>query len=469
MEYGGMRALASPSYCRPLRFMNRVLSFCGIAAIAFSFRIQSAQGEEKANPGRVCDRNGIVLMEVGKGTEGTRIFNYPLKALGAQLLSGLDPAILPQPGETVYLTIDARAQAAAEKALRAVSRGCAVVMDSDNGDILAMASVPSFDPNARDLSVLKNDPTDPLRNRAISAVPPGATFLPVTALAGLAAGLRGFQQDCTGSVLIGNRMMKCWIADKDGGHGRQGLAEGMKNSCNTFWYQYGVATGIVKIDSIASLLGLGLLTGIPLKDEAPGVIPGTEWLKKINPRAEWTDGLTANTAIGQGDVLVTPLQMTVVAAAIGNEGSIWQPRLVDRIVRRDGKMTETKKTIRARLADAGIPRQDVEIVRESMRQSVNESDGNARKAATPGFAVAGRTGTSQIWRSGQRDNVTAFIGSADSAKGHYAFSVFVEGAKSGGGVAAPLAARILAGLESKEKPAAMDPAVGSFNFVDAVE
>lgn len=420
-----------------------------------------------ADIGKICDRNGVLLIEISRDAEGGVTKKHPLKAFAAHLLSDLSPGVLPQPGETVYLTLDARAQMAAELALRAIPRGCAILVDPANGDILAMASVPSFDPGAVDEYVLRNDETAPLLNRATSAFAPGATFLPVTALAGLSAGLRSFEHTCTGSLPLDNKVMKCWIADKGGGHGPQTLAAGLKNSCNTFFYSYAIAAGPEKISSIAELLGFGKLSGLPLENEAPGVMGDEKYLAEVSPLEKWSEGYTATMSIGQGMVLTTPLQMASLAATIANGGTVHQLRLVDRVAGPGGTVAGKETITRARLMDAGVSLEDLGVLRDAMFASVNNSGGNAQKGQAPGFRVAGRTGTAQFWRNGKKDNHTAFVGFADSGKYHYAFSVFVQGAKSGGGVAAPLVARILASVE-KSDPAPLEPAKGSFDFIEAL-
>jgi cell division protein FtsI/penicillin-binding protein 2 len=141
---------------------------------------------------------------------------------------------------------------------------------------------------------------------------------------------------------------------------------------------------------------------------------------------------------------------------------------VDRIERRDGTVSREAPPIRTNLEKAGLHAEDLEVVREAMRWSVSP-EGNARKGAIPGFQVGGRTGTAQIWRNGaKKDNLTAFVGFAASEKARYAFSVLVQGAKSGGGVAAPLAARIIASI-GKDEPGPLDPAKGAFDFVESLE
>jgi penicillin-binding protein 2 len=412
--------------------------------------------------GKVCDRNGVVLMEVERGSDGKVTKRYPFKALAAHLLYGLN--VLPEGGETIYLTIDSRVQMAAERTLRVVSRGCAVVVDPKSGDVLAMASVPSFDPGAFDEAALRADETEPLLNRAASAYCPGATFLPVTALAGLRQGLRDFSNDCTGLFPIGNKVMKCWIADKGSSHGVQKLPEALKNSCGPFFFAYGIAAGPEAIISTAEVYGLGKLSGLPLREEATGLVSVKKYLAEASPNETWSDGYTANTAIGQGMVLVTPLQMASFAANLAKGGDLKKLRLVERIVRRDGSVSREEPAVLATVEDSGLQESDLETVREAMRTSVAPG-GNAQKGAIPGFKVGARTGVSQFWRNGKRDNQTWFVGFAASAKEDYVFCVMVQGAKSGGGVAAPLAARIISSA-LKEEAAPLEAAAGSFDRVD---
>ena len=407
-------------------------------------------------------------MTVSRDAEGRITRTFPFRALAAHVLSELTP--LPQPGETIFLTLDAGIQSAVEETLRQVPRAGAVVMDPATGDILAMASVPSFDPGTSDRTALEQDETQPLRNRTTSAYAPGATFLPITLLAGFSAGLRDFQHTCIGSFTLGTRAMRCWIYGKDGRHGPQTFEEGMKNSCNTFFYQLGIAAGPEKLAETAEFLGLGRPSGIPLTNEAAGVVPSPALLKSLSPNETWTPGYTATTAIGQGMTLTTPLQMTVVAATLANGEAVFPPRLVEKTVSADGTVTRTEPAPRGQLQDIGIQPADGEVVRSGMHDSVNAPGGNAQKGKAEGFIVAGRTGTAQFWRSGQKDNHTAFLGFAitEDKKATYAFYVFVQGAKSGGGVAAPLAAQILESL-AQSTPRAFKPAKGAFRFVEKVE
>src|SRR5438132_1082722 len=197
----------------------------------------------------------------------------------------------PMQGANVYLTIDARIQAIAEEAIRSVARGAAVVVDPNNGDVLAMVSVPSFDPNtfipsikAKDWKALQKDESDPLVNRAISALPPGSTFKLITAMAGLRKKLANAHFTCSGGVSYGDHYFKCWVAEKHYTHGTLGLADAIKVSCDAFFYQYGNAAGIQSIDEVGKMLGLGDESGVKLTGEQPGILPGPEWMQVYHPQ-----------------------------------------------------------------------------------------------------------------------------------------------------------------------------------------
>jgi len=417
--------------------------------------------------------------EVLKGQPGVRIMQRNVKGVIDGEVSRREPV----QGSNVFLTIDARIQYFAEQAMRSVGRGAAVVVNPKTGDILAMASVPSYDPNvfipsiaAKEWNVLTSDETNPLLNRAISAYAPGSTYKIPIALAGLRAGIGNRAFTCTGGVTYGDKFMKCWIFDKGGAHGTIGLSDAIKISCNAFFYQYGNAAGIDQIVAVGNMLGLGQKTGLPLSGESPGVLPSREWLAAANPRERWTSGRTANTAIGQGDVLASPLQMAMVTAAVANGGTVFYPRLVDRIVSQDGQaVSQEPARVRANLlTDGGLTPEQIEKVRRGMWEVVNEGGGTAGRARIKNFAVAGKTGTAQFWRSGVKDNHTWFIAFAPYDDPEYAVVVFVQGAKSGGGVSAPIAAKILDDIHkmTEEKPiqlAALSPAAGNFRFVESID
>jgi len=382
-----------------------------------------------------------------RGKPGTRILQRSAKGI----IEGEVGQVAPVQGANVYLTIDARIQAIVEKALRVVGRAAAVVIDPSNGDILAMATVPSYDPNtfipsisSKDWKQLLDDQTDPLLNRATSPFEPGSTFKIVTAL-GILDGDEGRRTfNCSGSVTYGNTTMRCM-----GVHGQETLEDGIKHSCNSYFYQAANAAGIEHLNKIGNLMGIGQKSGIPLSGEDAGILPGPEYLARVRPRERWTSGYTANTAIGQGEVLATPLQMANVAATVANGGTCYYPRLIDKVVAQDGEvlLQEPAKVRSVLTRDADLTPEDIERVRQGMWQVVNEGGGTARRARLKDVEVAGKTGTAQNWaiRDGERvrDNHVWFISFAPYKDPKYAVAVVVQGGRSGGGVAAPIAAEIL--------------------------
>lgn len=412
-----------------------------------------------------------------RGRPGKRI----LKKNAKNRLEGEKEIIQPTPGANVYLTIDARIQYIAERALRAVGRAAVVVLDPNNGQILAMASVPSYDPNkfipaisARDWAAIKDADADPLTNRAISAFAPGSTYKIATSLAGLTKGLAKAVFTCNGGVTYGNTYMRCWIQSEHGGsHGPQTLTEAIKNSCDAFFYQYGNAAGIDAIDAVGKTLGLGEATGIELTNEASGILPSPTWLRSSHDE-RWSQGQTANASIGQGYVLATPLQMAMVAATVANDGVSYQPSLVHQIQEPDGTSVRRAEKIRGDLKKMNnLTPDQLEIVRKGMWRVVNDS-GTGGRAKVPGVVVAGKTGTAQAWTDGEKDDNAWFIAFAPYDHPKLALAVIVQGGNAGGEVAAPIAAKIIEeslalerGYDPEIKP--MDPGIGNFKVYDRVD
>ncbi len=387
-----------------------------------------------------------------RGTPGVRIMQRNVRG-------GIDKELRvesPPKSNTVYLTIDARIQFIADQALRAVGRAGAVVVDPRNGEILAMASVPSFDPNtfvpsipATEWKKLTDDETDPLTNRALGAFPPGSTFKLVTALAGLRKGLAGTSFNCSGGVSYGDHYFKCW---KTSGHGRLTLSDAVKVSCNAFFYQYGNAAGIDSIDVVGRLLGLGQTSSTGLSGEQPGILPGPEWLKMNYPQERWSSAYTANVSIGQGFDLVSPLQLVMAYSAVANGGTSYIPRLVRTITDGAGKtvadehgrpVIAPEPRVRGQLSESGISPAALELLRGGLWKVVNEDGGTARRARLEGGIVAGKTGTAQAALHGRQDTIAWFVCFAPYDQPKFAVCVMVQGGAHGGSVAAPIAAKIL--------------------------
>jgi penicillin-binding protein 2 len=414
----------------------------------FTFYQQDVEG--KSNIEKTMD-------EYLRGKPGVRYLRKNAKGTIEGVLRE-DP---PKQGADVFLTIDARIQAITEEALRSVARGAAVVVDPSNGDILAMASVPSFDPNlfipsikAKDWKALQKDEGDPLVNRAVSAFPPGSTYKLITSLAGLRRGLAKQKFTCYGGVQYGDHYFQCWAAEKHYTHGTLSLSDAIKVSCNAFFYQYGNAAGIDSIDRVGELLGLGKPSGLNLTGEQPGILPGPDWMRIHYPQERWTQAYTANVSIGQGYVLTTPLQMAMAYATIANGGISYYPRLVKKVLNQDGTPVLDEN---GKIAVPDEPKMhadfrpevspaDLEMERRGFWKVVNEGGGTGGRARMSNVQVAGKTGSAQASDRGREGIIAWFVCWAPFEQPKYTIAVMVEAGEHGGhggSVAAPIAARIL--------------------------
>ena len=416
---------------------------------AKKFTFYQGDAEGKSNIEKTMD-------EYLRGKPGVRYLRRNAKGVIDGVLRE-DP---PQQGANVFLTLDGRIQAIAEEALRAVSRAGAVVVDPNNGNVLALASVPSFDPNtfipsikAKDWKALQKDEGDPLVNRAISCLPPGSTFKLITALAGLRGtkNLAGAKYSCGGGVSYGDHFFRCWVAAKHYTHGTIGLVDAIKVSCDSFFYQYGNAAGIQSIDHIGKMLGMGEESGLQLSGEQTGNMPGPEWMQIHHPQERWSQAQTANVSIGQGYTLVSPLQLAMAYAAIANGGVCYYPRLVDKVLKHDGSPLLDEQgnpaapppRVRSDLRQE-IPPDRIELVRKGLWKVVNEDGGTGGRARLKEWVVAGKTGTAQATDRGHEENVAWFACFAPFDHPKYVVAVMVQGASGHGGeVAGPIADRIL--------------------------
>src|SRR5437867_7052470 len=417
---------------------------------AKKFTFYQGDVERKSNVEKIMD-------EYLRGKPGVRYLRRNAKGTIDGVLRE-DP---PEQGANVFLTIDARIQAVAEEALRAVSRAGAVVVDPNNGNILAMATVPSFDPNtfipsikAKDWQALQKDEGDPLVNRAISCLPPGSTFKLITALAGLRSStknLSGAKYSCGGGVSYGDHFFRCWVAEKHYTHGTIGLADALKVSCDSFFYQYGNAAGIQSIDAVGKMLGIGQESGLQLSGEQTGNMPGPEWMQIHHPQERWSQAQTANVSIGQGYTLVSPLQLAMAYATIANGGVCYYPRLVDRVLKQDGSpvlddhgnvaVPQTPR-VRSDLRQELSP-DKIELVRKGLWKVVNEDGGTGGRARLKNVQVAGKTGTAQATERGHKDTIAWFACFAPFDNPKYVVAVMIQGGEHGGSVAGPVATGIM--------------------------
>ncbi len=357
-------------------------------------------------------------------------------------------------GNTVMLTIDLEMQKVAERAL-GERAGAAVAMDVNTGEILAFASSPDFDPALftgrmppEKWKEYLEDPRHPLENKALKGMyPPGSTFKIVTALAGLEAGLIDPHTaiDCPGYYKFGNSTFKCW--DKKG-HGHVELRKALRESCDVYFYKLAERLGVDRIADCAKRFGLGAPLGIGLDSEKGGVIPSQEWkLKRFGKK--WYQGETLSVGIGQGYVLTTPVQLASMIATVANEGIVYQPHLVRRIVDSEGKsLKEFPPQVSRR---TGIKPENYRLVKDGLFAVVNEPHGTGGMARLAEVKVAGKTGSSQVVKlrdsKGEvpyqfRDHAL-FVGFAPYDKPEVAVAVIVEHGEHGGSAAAPIAGRLL--------------------------
>ena len=356
----------------------------------------------------------------------------------------------PVSGAHMYTTLDRRIQQAAEDALGARS-GAIVVMDPRNGDVLALASHPAFPverfsrPLDRDTWLeLVQDPSRPMLNRAVQGLyPPGSLFKVIVAAAALQAQIiTPFDRlSCSRQWMFGGRPYHNW---EDHDRGALTLQEAIQFSCNTFFYQLGLKVGPERIAEMAQAFGLGRVTNSGLSGERPGLVPTPAW-KREALKDKWHPGDTVSLAIGQGLITVTPIQMARMMAAVANGGTLWKPRLVDRVVTADGRLIrEEAPVIQGRVEVAPVV---FEFLRDALAAVV--SDGTGKQARVPGVAIGGKTGTAQTheFRSEadrkRRDQDHAwFAGFAPVDEPQVVVVVFGERAGLGGQVAAPIAREI---------------------------
>lgn len=358
-------------------------------------------------------------------------------------------------GQSLTLTLDARLQRAAYEAFGEES-GAAVVLNVRTGEILALVSTPSFDPNLFTNGIsykhwnalLKNERT-PLVNKAVSGqYSPGSTFKVVVALAALEAGVIDLNTrfNCSGGLDVGNIRFHCW---RHSGHGSLNVVEALKHSCDIFFYETAMKLGIDKIHDMAVKLGMGNVLEVGLDNEKSGIIPTKAW-KKARFGTSWTQGDAANSGIGQGYVLVTPLQLATMLARVVNGGYAVQPTFI--------KPTEKELSKIKRL---DISTKNIEIVKRGMFEVVNGAGGTAGRARfnINGAMMGGKTGTTQVRRISMKErssgilrdeqlpwrlrNHALFIGFTPVDNPRYSVAVIVEHGSSGSGVAAPIASKIL--------------------------
>lgn len=346
----------------------------------------------------------------------------------------------PIPGKSIVLSLDINLQKIAEEAL-GEEKGVVIVSNPWTGEILTLASHPSFDPNKfiegftkEEWEGLIRSPDNPLNNRAISSLyPPGSIFKLIVALAALEERKVSLKEYffCPGEYKMGRYSFKCW---KKGGHGRINFIDGISQSCNVVFYNIGLRLGVDKIVEYAKKFLLDSKTGIDLPGEISGFIPSQSW-KKEKLKESWYPGDTLNLSIGQGFVLVTPIEIHQMMSIIATEGYLYKPHLVSKIIDVNGVEEKVKSEIVYKLE---FRKESWSILKDGMRKVVEEGTGIATRI--PGVSISGKTGTAENPHGESHAWFSAFFPSENP---QYVVTVFVEHGKSGGGKAAPIAKRII--------------------------
>ena len=378
----------------------------------------------------------------------------------------------PDAGDDLFLTIDARLQKVAENLLGDES-GAIVALDPTNGDILAMASRPAFDPNvlSRELTSkqwaeIVQDEGRPLNNRASQGqYPPGSTFKVLMAAAALETNTMTPSSTvfCAGGYQFGRRVYRDW---KAGGHGYVDLRKALIQSCDVYFYTVGQRMGIDTMASFATLFGLGKETGVELPSERVGIVPSTEWKERVKHEV-WFPGETISAAIGQGYLTVTPLQMASMIGTVANNGIMYRPRLVNAIMERaTGQRLELPTVPKATL---DLKPNTLKLIREALAGVVTE--GTATRAKSSVVTIAGKTGTAQTasLRTGPEKDIPKklrdhawFVAFAPVEHPKIAVAVLAEHMGHGGSAAAPLAKEVIETyikLTSSEQARHADPAI----------
>ncbi len=393
-------------------------------------------------PGDLIGRSGVerTYEELLRGQDGAE---FVVVNAGGQRVSTLSegPPRLPVAGHDIRLTVDLKVQEALEDAMANVERGAAVAIDPRDGSILGLVSRPAFDPNEFSVGItydrwseLTAGDANPLLDRAIQGVyPPGSTFKVVTMLAALRAGVA--QPDtrlapCSGHYSFGGRTFMCWNHD---GHGSLDFIGALQNSCDVYFYQIGPRLGLDRLEETARGLGLGERTGIDLPQEKKGLIPSRNWYNRRWGSGGWRPGLMLNLAIGQGELLVTPLQLADMLAQVAMNGQAVVPHVVREVA-----------GIGA-IAPPSVERPRVHVepdIWDAMHTGLERvvEAGTGTAARIPGLRVAGKTGTAQN-PHGKDHALFVCYAPVDDPK--IAMAFVVENGGHGGSACAPKAAKVL--------------------------
>ncbi|HET9869892.1 MAG TPA: penicillin-binding protein 2, partial [bacterium] len=367
----------------------------------------------------------------------------------------------PVQGQTLMLSLDYKVQKLAED-LMTDNIGAVIVTKPRTGEVLALVSKPNCDPNLfvsgisfKDWNRLIKDKTHPLENRAIQGqYPPGSIFKLITTMAALEDHVIDYDRVflCRGIFWYKTWPYRCW---RTSGHGWINLQRAIIESCDIYFYQLGLLVKIDQISKVARMMGLGAKTGIDLDSEVTGLVPTPQW-KESTQHQPWFPGNTIQMSIGQGYLLTTPLQMLDMTSCIANNGTIYRPHLLYRVVdQKTGRaIYEQQPQV---LTQAKFDPDHLRFLQDTMERVISDSRGTGKKARIPGVRVAGKTGTSE---NPHGDNHAWFTAYAPADDPQVAVIVLVENGGEGGIVSAPIAQRLMQAALGMEVTPWATPTVG---------
>ncbi len=424
-----------------------------LGSVCFTGYVGEVSEEERRRSTDIDYRLGSIIGKKGiekkydhllRGREGTAYIEVTASGQSRGPYEGKPPTPATA-GADLELTIDIDLQRECVAVLDTFCCGAIVAMDPRNGDILAMISYPDFDANIFSSVIPESlwqaimaDSTHPLLNRPLSGLyPPGSTLKLLTIGAGLEDGLiteNTTFKPCYGGYQFGNRYFRCW---NPAGHGNTNLIEALEMSCDVYLYQLGVKLGIDRLSYYLDLCGFGKKTGLGLPGELAGLNPNSEWYDREYGKTKWSRGLVLNNAIGQGEILVTPLQLTQFFCGLANNGAVYRPRIVRKMMFPDGlEVTIPPEIIR----QLPFSEHTLELLMEGARQVVQGEHGTAKSLRDERYSLGGKTGTAE---NPHGENHSWFVGIAPMETPEIIVSAIIENAGHGSAVAAPAVKRII--------------------------
>ena len=458
MSLPGIRIRAEP-------LRNYVFNSLASHTLGYLGEISKASLERLKDPayrqGDFVGKNGLenIYESLLRGKKGYKEVEVDVSGRELKTLRKLPP----ESGNNLILTLDVKIQEELEKLMTETAEenmnGSVVVMKVQTGEIIAITSKPSFDPNKFAAGIspknwrdLVTDEWHPLQNRSIHGqYPPGSTYKIVTAIAGLGEGV--IKPDtsifCPGHFKLGRGRYRCW---KKSGHGFMNLHDALVQSCDVYFYTIGHRLGIDTIAKYAKRFGLGRSTRLGLSREKKGLVPTTQW-KLLNKKEPWLLGETISASIGQGFNLVTPIQQVIMMAAVANRGILLKPYLVKRIEGPEGQLRQ--EFFPEIIGQIGVDPDHLEQVRMALRDVVNGARGTGKKSRLKNIIVSGKTGTAQVVRMKSDEELEKgeaipvkyrdhawFVAFAPYEKPVLAVAIIVEHGGHGGATAGPIAGKI---------------------------